>query len=150
MGATTVAGTMILADLAGIRFFATGGIGGVHRGAGSDISADLPELARTPVAVVSSGAKAILDLPRTLEWLETAGVPVVGWQTDEFPAFYSRSSGLSLVARVDAAEEAGHLVRTHWELGQAGGVLLCVPCPEEAEVPMDRVRGDYMTDGIGR
>jgi len=105
-GATTVAGTMIAAHWAGIKVFATGGIGGVHRGAGTDVSADLPELAHTPVVVVCAGAKAILDLPATLEWLETHGVPVVGYGTDEFPAFYSRESGLTLDARADSPAEA--------------------------------------------
>src|SRR6202044_3744769 len=107
-GATTVAATMLIASRAGIRVFATGGIGGVHRGAelSFDISADLPEIARTPVAVVCAGAKAILDLPRTLEMLETLGVPVVGYGTSELPAFYSRESGLRLQCRVDSAGEA--------------------------------------------
>src|SRR5215831_1342178 len=115
-GATTVAGTMIAAHWAGIRVFATGGIGGVHRrlpgsdAAEMDISADLPELARTPVVVVCAGAKAILDLPATLEWLETHGVPVIGYSTDEFPAFYSRDSGLKLAARADTPEQAAAIV----------------------------------------
>jgi pseudouridine-5'-phosphate glycosidase len=134
-GGTTVAATMAAAHLAGIRTFATGGIGGVHRGENADISADLPELAQTPVAVVCAGAKSILDLPRTLEWLETAGVPVVGWQTDEFPAFFSRSSGLPVPARVDTTHEAAELIHAHWTLPHAGGVLVGVPCPAEAEVP---------------
>ncbi|MBI2976635.1 MAG: pseudouridine-5'-phosphate glycosidase, partial [Chloroflexi bacterium] len=113
-GATTVAGTMIAAAWAGIKVFATGGIGGVHRGDGTDVSADLPELARTSVAVVCAGAKAILDLPATLEWLETAGVPVIGLQTDEFPAFYSRSSGLRLEARAESTAEAAAMVKAKW------------------------------------
>jgi pseudouridine-5'-phosphate glycosidase len=123
--ATTVAATMSLAHRAGIRVFATGGIGGVHRGAEQtgDVSADLTELARTPVAVVCAGAKSILDLPRTLEMLETLAVPVVGYRTDEFPAFYVRSSGLPVSARVDSPGEAAALLSAHWALGGAGVVL---------------------------
>jgi pseudouridine-5'-phosphate glycosidase len=122
---TTVAATMRLAHCRGIAVFATGGIGGVHRGAAEtwDVSADLTELARTPVAVVCAGAKSILDLPRTLEALETSGVPVVGYGTDEFPAFYARSSGLPLPARVDSPDEAAALCDGHWLLGGAGVVL---------------------------
>jgi pseudouridine-5'-phosphate glycosidase len=130
-GATTVAGTMIAAHMAGIRLFATGGIGGVHRGDAGDISADLPELARTPVAVVCAGAKSILDLPRTLEWLETAGVPVIGYQTDTFPAFYSASSGLPVDARVDTPAEAASILHLQWSLGFESGMLLTVPPPED-------------------
>lgn len=122
--ATTVAGTLYLAHRAGIRVFATGGIGGAHRGEASwDISADLLELARTPVAVVCAGAKSILDLPRTLEILETYGVPVVGYRTDEFPAFYLPTSGNPVSARVDSPEEAAALLRAHWQLTGAGVVL---------------------------
>jgi pseudouridine-5'-phosphate glycosidase len=134
-GATTVAGTMIAANWAGIRVFATGGIGGVHRGNSADISADLPELARTPVVVVCAGAKAILDLPATLEWLETHGVPVVGYGTDEFPAFYSRTSGLKLEARADSPEEVAAMAQALWNLGLGSGMLVCVPCPAEAARP---------------
>src|SRR5688572_6407997 len=142
-GATTVAGTMLAAAWAGIRVFATGGIGGVHRQvapageppAALDVSADLPELARTPVAVVCAGAKAILDLPATLEWLETHGVPVIGYGTDEFPAFYARESGLRLEARTDTPAEAARLLKTMWDLDFTGGALLCVPCPPEAARP---------------
>ncbi len=134
-GATTVAGTMIAAHRAGIRVFATGGIGGVHRGDSGDISPDLPELARTPVAVVCAGAKSILDVPRTLEWLETAGVPVLGYQTDTFPAFYARSSGLPVDARVEGAEEAAAILRAKWALGLDGGMLIAVPPP--ADVALD-------------
>lgn len=130
-GATTVAGTMIVAAWAGIKVFATGGIGGVHRGDATDISADLPELSRTSVAVVCAGAKSILDLPATLEWLETAGVPVIGYQTDEFPAFYSRSSGLKLEARADSASEAAQMIKTKWEMGLEGGVLIVNPIPKK-------------------
>ena len=129
MGATTVAATMLVAHAAGIRIFATGGIGGVHRGESDDISADLVELAQTPVGVVCAGAKAILDLARTLEWLETFGVPVVGYGTDELPAFYTRTSGLSLVERVDTPTEAAKLLYTHWNLGMPAGVLITVPIP---------------------
>ena len=131
LGATTVAATMLIVHWAGIRVFATGGIGGVHRGDGGDVSADLPELARTPVAVVCAGAKAILDLPRTLEWLETFGVPVLGYQTDELPAFFVRSSGLPVQRRVDSAAEAACLIRAHWGLGLTSGVLIAVPAPED-------------------
>lgn len=135
-GGTTVAGTMIAAHAAGVRIFATGGIGGVHRGSQGDISADLSELARTPVGVICAGAKSILDLPRTLEWLETAGVPVIGWRSDEFPAFFSRSSGLPLSLRVNSALEAARVLAAHWELGLQSGALVCVPCP--AEQALDR------------
>lgn len=135
-GATTVAATMMAAHWAGIRVFATGGIGGVHRGDGTDISADLPELARTPVIVVCAGAKAILDLPATLEWLETHGVPVIGYQTDEFPAFYSRESGLKLDMRADTAEEVAAIARATWGSGLQNGLLVCVPCPVEYAQPM--------------
>lgn len=130
-GATTVAATMLIAALAGIRVFATGGIGGVHRGAelSFDISADLPEIARTPVAVVCAGAKAILDLPRTLEMLETFGVPVVGYRTNKFPAFYVEDSGLPLQARVDTTAEAAQLMQIHWELGLSSGIVFCNPPP---------------------
>lgn len=130
--ATTVAATMALAHRAGIRVFATGGIGGAHRGAGLewDVSADLLELSRTPVAVVCAGAKSILDIPRTLEILETFGVPVVGFGTDEFPAFYLRTSGEPVSARVATAAEAAMLLRAHWDLGGAG-VVVAQPIAEE-------------------
>lgn len=134
-GGTTVAGTILIAVSAGIRVMATGGIGGVHRGAPHDVSADLPELARQPILVVCSGAKAILDLPATLEWLETWGVPVVGYQTGEFPAFYSRESGLALEARADSPDEAAAIAAAGRDAGLAGGMLLCVPCPEDAARP---------------
>ncbi|MFZ2958055.1 MAG: pseudouridine-5'-phosphate glycosidase [Candidatus Ozemobacteraceae bacterium] len=132
--AVTVAGTMIGAALAGIPLFATGGIGGVHRGAETsfDISADLEELTKTPVSVVSAGGKAILDLALTLEYLETRGVPVVGFGTGEFPAFYYRESGLLLTERVDTPEEAAHLLDAKRRLGLAGGVLFANPIPAEA------------------
>jgi pseudouridine-5'-phosphate glycosidase len=132
-GGTTVSATMVLARAAGIRVFATGGIGGVHPGAAGDVSADLDELARTPVAVVCSGAKSILDLDRTLEALETRGVPVVGWRTDIFPEFFTVGSGRPTSARVDTAPEAAHVIEAQLSLGS--GLLLCVPCPAEAVVP---------------
>ncbi len=133
-GATTVAATAFIAARAGIRVFATGGIGGVHRGVEEtlDISADLTELARTPVAVVCAGAKAILDLPRTLEMLETLGVPVVGYGTNELPAFYSRESGLALQCRVDSPKEAARLMATHWGLGLSAGIVFGNPPPEKS------------------
>jgi pseudouridine-5'-phosphate glycosidase len=132
LGATTVAGTMLCAHLAGIYFFATGGIGGVHRGAETsmDISADLTELARTPVLVVCAGAKSILDLDLTLEYLETQGVPVLGWRTGEFPAFYARSSGRALPHRADDEATVAAIARAHWECGLQGLVVGC-PIPEE-------------------
>lgn len=131
-GATTVAGTMLCAHMAGIHFFATGGIGGVHRGAQTsmDISADLTELSRTPVLVVCAGAKSILDLDLTLEYLETHGVPVIGWQTSEFPAFYVRSSGRPLPHRADRAETVAAIARTQWQCGLNGLVVAC-PIPQE-------------------
>lgn len=134
-GGTTVAGTILIAARAGIRVMATGGVGGVHRGDPFDVSADLPEIARTPVMVVCSGAKAILDLRATLEWLETWGVPVVGYQTGELPAFYSRESGLSLEARADTPQEAATIAHALWDSGSTGGMLLCVPCPADAARP---------------
>ncbi len=136
--ATTVSGTSLLAARAGIRLFATGGIGGVHRGDDGDVSNDLETVARLPICVVSAGAKAILDLPRTLEMLETLGVPVVGYRTGELPAFWSRSSGLALEHRVNEAVVVARLLRARWDqLGQ-GGVLLCNPVPEAAAVPRER------------
>lgn len=139
LGGTTVAASMVVAHAGGIQVMATGGIGGVHRGATGDVSADLVELAQTPVAVVCSGAKSILDLPRTLEWLETASVPVVGWQTDAFPAFFSRSSGLPTSSSVASAEAAAALLQAHWQISPSRGALLCVPCPASADVPMEDV-----------
>jgi pseudouridine-5'-phosphate glycosidase len=134
-GATTVAGTMLVAYWAGIRVFATGGIGGVHRGHPFDESADLLELARTPVTVVCAGAKAILDLPLTMEVLETQGVPVIGYQTDELPAFYSRSSGLPVEVRVDTPAEVVNIMRAREALGLQMGILVTVPVPKEEEWP---------------
>jgi len=136
-GGTTVAATIFISHAIGIQVFATGGIGGVHRGATGDISADLPELARTPIAVVCSGAKAILDLPRTIEWLETESVPVIGWGTDEFPAFFSRESGLPVSTSLTTLAEIVTFLRSHWRMGIGSGVLICVPCPEEAAVPRE-------------
>jgi pseudouridylate synthase len=130
-GATTVAGTLALMSLAGLPVMATGGIGGVHRGAELtfDISGDLVELARSPAIVVCAGAKALLDLPRTVEVLETAGVPILGWRTDELPAFYAATSGLPVTARVDSAAEAARIALAGWQLGIGGGVLVGVPPP---------------------
>ena len=139
--ATTVATTMLLAARAGIRVFATGGIGGVHRGAETtfDISADLQELARTPVAVVSAGAKAILDLGLTLEYLETMGVPVIGVGTQEFPAFYSRESGFKVPLQVDQTDDIARLMHQHWALPHSGGILLANPIPEQYAMDSDLV-----------
>lgn len=141
-GATTVAATMICARLAGIRVFATGGIGGVHQGVEHtmDISADLDELARTPVAVICAGAKAILDLPRTLEYLETRGVPVVGYRTDRFPAFWSRTSELPVPLRLDTPAAMADLIRTKETLGLEGGVLIANPVPEAHEIAAHEMR----------
>lgn len=132
-GATTVATTMLIASLAGIRVFATGGIGGVHRGGENtmDISADLQEFANTPVAVVTAGAKQILDIGRTLEYLETFGVPVLGFRTDEFPAFYCRTSGYKLDYCCQDEEEVAKIMNTKWELGMKGGLVIGNPIPEE-------------------
>ncbi len=142
-GATTVAATMRIASLAGIRLFATGGIGGAHRGSAEtfDISADLTELSRTPVAVVSAGAKAILDLEKTLEVLETLSVPVVGFGCDDFPAFYSRTSGLPVPERADTAGEIAAMLRAKWEMADEGGVLVANPIPVEFEIPAARIEG---------
>jgi pseudouridylate synthase len=136
-GSTTVAATMICAHLAGIQVFATGGIGGVHRGVEQtlDISADLDEFARTPVAVVCAGAKALLDLPRTLEYLETRGVPVVCYRSDEFPAFWSRSSGLPAPLRLDQPAEIAAFMRARKGLGLDGGLVVANPIPAAAEIP---------------
>ncbi len=138
-GATTVAATMIIARLAGIKVFVTGGIGGVHRGASEtfDISADLQELTKTDVAVVCAGPKAILDIGLTLEYLETHGVPVVGFNTNEMPAFYTRKSGFLVNIRLDSEKEIAELLKAKWELGLQGGVVIANPIPEEFE--MDHV-----------
>mgnify|MGYP005835756811 CR=1 FL=1 len=135
--ATTVAGTMIVAHMAGIRVFATGGIGGVHRGHPFDVSADLIELGRTPVVVVCSGAKSILDLPLTLEVLETQGVPILGFGTDTLPAFYSRSSGLPIDARIETPEQAAQVAQAARKIGAQHGILVAVPVPEAHAVPSE-------------
>jgi len=156
-GSTTVAATALLAAACGIEVFATGGIGGVHRGASEtgDISADLTALARHPVAVVCAGAKAVLDLPRTVEMLETFGVPVLGYRTDEFPAFYRRTSGLHVDLRFDALDGLARAIRTHWRLGSPGGVLVANPIPEADELPaaiyepaLDRALADAKAGGV--
>jgi len=136
-GGTTVAATMHLAHRAGIRVFCTGGIGGVHRGHPEDVSADLTALASTPIVTVCAGAKAILDLPRTLEVLETHGVPVIGYTTDEFPAFYSRWSGLGVDARVETPEEVARITQARAALGLPAALLVCVPIPEADELPAE-------------
>ena len=136
-GATTVAATMFLAARAGIGVFATGGIGGVHRGHPFDVSADLTELSRTPVTVVCAGAKALLDLPLTFEHLETLGVPVIAFGTDEIPAFYSRRSGLRADVRADTPEQVARIIRARRALGLPGGELVCVPVPEADELAND-------------
>ncbi len=142
-GATTVAASLHLAQRAGIRVFATGGIGGVHRGASEsfDVSADLMALARNPLVTVCSGVKAILDLPKTLELLETFGVPVIGYRTAELPAFYSRSSGLKLDLRAEGPKEAAEIARAHWRLGFSTAVLVVAPVPHDDEVPADELKG---------
>ncbi len=134
-GGTTVAGTITALHRAGIQVFATGGIGGVHRNAPYDVSADLYTMAQTPVIIVCAGAKSILDLPATLETLETLSVPVVGYQTSTFPAFYARSSGLPVTAQVEYPEDAALLARAHWEMGVNSAVLLAVPAPLEDALP---------------
>jgi pseudouridine-5'-phosphate glycosidase len=145
-GATTVAGTMFIAARAGVHIFATGGIGGVHRGSEStyDISADLTELSRTPVAVVCAGAKAILDLPRTVEVMETLGIPIVGYCTHEFPAFYSRESGLALQHCADSPQAVARLIRIQWDLGSWGqgfsaGIVIVNPPPAESAVAREEI-----------
>ena len=140
-GATTVASTMIIAAMAGIKIFATGGIGGVHRGAETtmDISADLEELANTPVAVICAGAKSILDLGLTLEYLETKGVPVLGYGTKELPAFYTRHSGFSVDYRVDSPEEIAAFIRAQRQMEYPGGVLITNPIPEEYSMPAEQI-----------
>lgn len=140
-GATTVAGTMIASNMAGIKVFVTGGIGGVHRGAGEsfDISADLEELKMTDVAVVCAGVKSILDIGATLEYLETAGVPVITYGTDVFPAFYSRESGFTSECRIDDTAKIADLIRTKEQLGLRGGILIACPVPAEDEIPFDKM-----------
>ena len=157
IGATTVAATMIAAHLAGIRVFVTGGIGGVHRGAATsfDISADLIELAQTPVAVVCAGAKAILDLGLTLEFLETHGVPVIGYRTGRFPAFFTRDSGLAVDFRMDTPREVAAMLARQWSLGYPGGALVANPIPEsdamdkaEMDAIIERSLADAARQGI--
>ena len=140
-GATTVAGTMIIAKMAGVRVFVTGGIGGVHRGAGEsfDISADLEELKMTDVVVVCAGVKSILDIGATLEYLETAGVPVITCGSDEFPAFYSRKSGFKSDCRIDSPKEIAELISLKYALGLKGGVLVGCPIPEKDEIPFEKM-----------
>lgn len=140
-GGTTVAGTMFAAQRAGIKVFATGGIGGVHEVETMDISTDLQALSDTPMIVVCAGAKAILDLPATLEYLETMAVPVIGYGTDEFPAFYSRQSGLPVSARLDSPQEIVEFVKAHWEIGMKSAVLVCQPVSPEEELPREKVDG---------
>ncbi|MGB1920885.1 MAG: pseudouridine-5'-phosphate glycosidase [Candidatus Puniceispirillaceae bacterium] len=143
LGATTVSATMILAQRAGIKLFATGGIGGVHRDVtqSMDISADLFELAHTSVAVVCSGPKVILDLPRTREYLETMGVTVIGYGCDEMPAFWARSSGIAVDGRVDTPDEVAALIRSRNELGIGGAVLICNPVTEDLAIDIDTIEG---------
>lgn len=140
-GATTVATTMILANMAGIRIFATGGIGGVHRDGQNtmDISADLQELAHTPVGVVCAGAKSILDIGRTLEYLETMGVPVLGMDTDDFPAFFCRRSGFGVDFNVKTPEIAAKILKAKWDIGLAGGAIIANPIPKEYELDFDEM-----------
>jgi pseudouridine-5'-phosphate glycosidase len=141
-GATTVASTMIISALADIKVFATGGIGGVHRGATTtmDVSADLQELAQTNVAVVSAGAKAILDLGLTLEYLETHGVPVLGYQIEEFPAFYTRKSGLKVDQSIDTPQEIAAIMQAKWDLGLNGGLLIANPIPEKFQMEYHNIQ----------
>jgi len=154
-GGTTVAGTMFAANMAGIKTFATGGIGGVHKESSFDISTDLHALAEIPMIVVCAGAKAILDLPATLEYLETMGVPVVGYQTDEFPAFYSRESGLGVSVRFDSAKEIAEFAQAHWDLGMKSAVLVTNPIPEAESIPksgmepvIEQASAEAMEQGI--
>ena len=139
-GATTVASTAWIAHRAGIKVFATGGIGGVHRGSLPDVSADLPELARTPIIVVCSGAKIVLDLPATREWLETHAVTVLGYQCDELPAFYSRKSGMAVDARVDSPEDVAKIYRAQRDLEIESALLVVVPVPAQFEVPAEELQ----------
>jgi pseudouridylate synthase len=140
-GGTTVAGTMFAAHHAGIKVFATGGIGGVHKESAFDVSTDLQALASIPMIVVCAGAKAILDLPATLEYLETMAVPVVGYQTEAFPAFYSRDSGLKASVKLDTPEEIVKLAQAHWEIGMRSAILVTQPVPAGDEIPKDEM--DY-------
>ena len=148
-GGTTVSATLWIANRAGIKVFATGGIGGVHRGSLPDVSADLPELARTPMIVVCSGGKIVLDLPATREWLETYGVTVVGYECDELPAFYSRSSGLPVDVRAESAQDVTEIFRAQQDLNISSALLVCVPVPEKFEVPakqLETVLNDALSE----
>ena len=138
-GGTTVAGTIFCAHKIKIRTFATGGIGGVHHGSGFDISADLIQLSKTPMIVVCSGAKAILDLRATIEYLETHSIPVIGYQTNELPAFYSRSSGIHIETRADTAEKIVDIARANWDLGLQNSILVVNPPPIETEIPSEKI-----------
>jgi pseudouridine-5'-phosphate glycosidase len=152
-GGTTVAGTMFAADKVGIKVFATGGIGGVHKEARFDISPDMQALASIPMIVVCAGAKSILDLPATLEYLETMGVPVLGYNTDKFPAFFSRDSGLKVSAKVESPQEAAAFARAHWELGMRSAVLVCQPLSEQDEISraeIDPVEETASTEAIAQ
>lgn len=144
-GGTTVSGTMEIASKAGLRVFATGGIGGVHRGNPRDISADLPTLSQIPMIVVCSGAKAILDLVSTREVLETLGIPVIGYKSDELAAFYSTSSGLPVDHRADSAEEIARIAQTHWEFGLRSAILVSVPPPAELAIPAEEIEGSIIS-----
>lgn len=143
-GGTTVSGTMEIAYQSGIRVFATGGIGGVHRGNLQDVSADLPTLSQIPMIVVCAGAKAILDLPATREYLETAGIPVIGYQTNDFPAFYSTSSGLPVDFRCDSPTEIAQIAKTQWEFGLKATVLVTVPPPADLAIPAEEIEGTIL------
>lgn len=138
-GGTTVSGTMTLAEMAGLKIFATGGIGGIHRGNWMDVSADLPTLSRLPLIVVCSGAKSILDLPATREYLETSGIPVLGYQADDFPAFYSKNSGLKVDYRVETPAEIAEFAKLHWDLGLTSALLVTVPVPDLYAIPSDEM-----------
>jgi pseudouridine-5'-phosphate glycosidase len=144
-GGTTVAGTLAIAQILGIKVFATGGIGGVHRGAPFDVSADLGQLTRSQLVVVCAGAKAILDIPATLEVLETYGVPVIGYKTAEFPAFFSISSGLPVTVRTDLPEEIAVLAKTHWEMGMESSILVAVPPPADVALDAGEVESAIQT-----
>jgi pseudouridine-5'-phosphate glycosidase len=138
-GGTTVAGTMFAANKVGIKVFATGGIGGVHKEAHLDISPDLQALSSTQMIIVCAGAKSILDLPATMEYLETLGVPVVGYGTDEFPAFFSRKSGLKTSVRCDSPADVANFARAHWDIGMPSAILVCQPIPEADEIPREEI-----------
>lgn len=156
-GGTTVAGTLVICRTAGIQVFATGGIGGVHRGSTFDVSADLDELSRSPVLVVCAGAKSILDLPATLEVLETRGVPVIGYKTEELPAFYTAASGLPVDANANSPQEVVEIARAHWSLGLESAILVCLPpAPEfaldgkEIDQAMNEALAQADVDGVSR